>query len=247
MGKEYLGRGPCSSLSRGMRRVSLLPLDLGRGYDAPFLVRPDRLPLGKATVCKGHRKPNREGFACAASSVPVPKFWVRIANTSGFEFTALLLCQNFHCREHRDSPFLVTNISIMNFDQKMRGKESGTIVTVSAGRFHTVAVGECGSVWSWGDGSSGQLGLGSVFIAPGSGAVGRGLQPEDAVVVFARSCGSVCNKPPTHTVYSTHPNVGGGGGCVWGLKAVLSRLRQLPHAGCDRGGCRVGMRPRKSS
>jgi hypothetical protein len=33
----------------------------------------------------------------------------------------------------------------------------------------------------------------------GSGAVGRGLQPEDAVVVFARSCGSVCNKPPTHT------------------------------------------------
>jgi len=33
---------------------------------------------------------------------------------------------------------------------------------------------------------------------PGSGAVGRGLQPEDAVVVFARSCGSVCNKPPTH-------------------------------------------------
>ena len=90
MGKEYLGRGPCSSLSRGMRRVSLLPLDLGRGYDAPFLVRPDRLPLGKATVCKGHRKPNREGFACAASSVPVSKFWVRIANTSGFEFPALL-------------------------------------------------------------------------------------------------------------------------------------------------------------
>ena len=34
---------------------------------------------------------------------------------------------------------------------------------------------------------------------PGSGAVGRGLQPEDAVVVFARSCGSVCNKPPTHS------------------------------------------------
>jgi len=34
---------------------------------------------------------------------------------------------------------------------------------------------------------------------PGSGAVGRGLQPEDAVAVFARSCGSVCNKPPTHT------------------------------------------------
>ena len=32
----------------------------------------------------------------------------------------------------------------------------------------------------------------------GSGAVGRGLQPEDAVVVFARSCGSVCNKPPPH-------------------------------------------------
>jgi len=24
------------------------------------------------------------------------------------------------------------------------------------------------------------------------------VQPEDAVVVFARSCGSVCNKPPTH-------------------------------------------------
>ena len=35
---------------------------------------------------------------------------------------------------------------------------------------------------------------------PGSGAVGRGLQPEDAVVVFARSCGSVCNKPPTHII-----------------------------------------------
>jgi len=33
---------------------------------------------------------------------------------------------------------------------------------------------------------------------PGSGAVG-GLHPEDAVVVFARSCGSDCNKPPTHT------------------------------------------------
>ena len=35
---------------------------------------------------------------------------------------------------------------------------------------------------------------------PGSGAVGRGLQPEDAVVVFARSCGSVCNKQPTHVL-----------------------------------------------
>ena len=32
----------------------------------------------------------------------------------------------------------------------------------------------------------------------GSGAVGRGLQSEDAVVVFARSCGSVCNKQPIH-------------------------------------------------
>ena len=40
---------------------------------------------------------------------------------------------------------------------------------------------------------------------PGSGAVGRGLQPEDAVVVFARSCGSVCNKPPLHTLgYEPH-------------------------------------------
>ena len=36
----------------------------------------------------------------------------------------------------------------------------------------------------------------------GSGAVGRGLQSEDAVVVFARSCGSVCNKPPTHTKFA---------------------------------------------
>ena len=35
----------------------------------------------------------------------------------------------------------------------------------------------------------------------GSGAVGRGLQPEDAVVVFARSCGSVCNKPTPHTFF----------------------------------------------
>jgi len=32
----------------------------------------------------------------------------------------------------------------------------------------------------------------------GSGAVGRGLQSEDTVEVFARSCGSVCNKPPPH-------------------------------------------------
>jgi hypothetical protein len=31
------------------------------------------------------------------------------------------------------------------------------------------------------------------------GAVGRGLQPEDAVEVFARSCGPVCNKPPPHS------------------------------------------------
>ena len=37
----------------------------------------------------------------------------------------------------------------------------------------------------------------------GSGAVGRGLQPEDAVVGFARSCGSVCNKPPTHAPETT--------------------------------------------
>jgi hypothetical protein len=29
--------------------------------------------------------------------------------------------------------------------------------------------------------------------------VGRGLQSEGAVVVFARSCGSVCNKQPLHT------------------------------------------------
>ena len=39
----------------------------------------------------------------------------------------------------------------------------------------------------------------------GSGTVGRGLQSEDAVVVFARSCGSVCNKPPLHTLgYEPH-------------------------------------------
>ena len=36
----------------------------------------------------------------------------------------------------------------------------------------------------------------------GSGTVGRGLQSEDAAEAFARSCGSVCNKPPTHTVCS---------------------------------------------
>jgi ankyrin repeat protein len=35
----------------------------------------------------------------------------------------------------------------------------------------------------------------------GSGAVGRGLQSEDAVEVFARSCGSVCNKQPLHTPF----------------------------------------------
>jgi hypothetical protein len=28
-------------------RVALETLDLRRGYEAPFLVRPDRLPLGK--------------------------------------------------------------------------------------------------------------------------------------------------------------------------------------------------------
>jgi hypothetical protein len=122
MGKEYLGRGPCSSLSRGMRRVSLLPLDLGRGYDAPFLVRPDRLPLGKATVCKGHRKPNREGFAVCRVRCAGAKFWVRIANTSGFEFPALLFVPKVNLssaggREHRDSPSSRTE-SIMNFDQK---------------------------------------------------------------------------------------------------------------------------------
>ena len=37
------------------------------------------------------------------------------------------------------------------------------------------------------------------IATPGSGAVGRGLQPEDAVVVFARSCGYVCNKQPLQT------------------------------------------------
>ena len=35
-------------------------------------------------------------------------------------------------------------------------------------------------------------------------AVGRGLQCEDAVVVLARSCGSVCNKQPLHTVLLSH-------------------------------------------
>jgi len=34
-----------------------------------------------------------------------------------------------------------------------------------------------------------------------NGAAGRGLPSEDAVVVFARSCGSVCDKPPLHTSY----------------------------------------------
>jgi len=48
-----------------------------------------------------------------------------------------------------------------------------------------------------------------VQVEPGPGSLaltgssaltlGRGLQSEDAVVVFARSCGSVCNKQPLHT------------------------------------------------
>ena len=37
------------------------------------------------------------------------------------------------------------------------------------------------------------------------GAVGRGLQSEDAVVGFARSCGSVCNKQPLHTQQPQEP------------------------------------------
>ena len=123
MGKEYLGRGPCSSLSRGMRRVSLLPLDLGRGYDAPFLVRPDRLPLGKATVCKGHRKPNREGFAvCRVKCAGAKNLgsdreheWFRVPSTPFCAKSEPFICRG---REHRDSPFLVTNISTLHFDQK---------------------------------------------------------------------------------------------------------------------------------
>ena len=43
----------------------------------------------------------------------------------------------------------------------------------------------------------------ATWVNSGSGAVGRGLQSEDAVVVFVRSCGSVCNKQPntlSHTL-----------------------------------------------
>ena len=39
--------------------------------------------------------------------------------------------------------------------------------------------------------------------------MGRGLQPEDAVAVFARSCGSVCNKPPTHNRPNSGQPLGG--------------------------------------
>ena len=41
--------------------------------------------------------------------------------------------------------------------------------------------------------------LGLELLHRWSGAVGRGLQSEDAVVFFARSCGSVRNKQPLHT------------------------------------------------
>ena len=53
----------------------------------------------------------------------------------------------------------------------------------------------------------------------GSGTVGRGLQSEDAVVVFARSCGSVCNKPSTHTINMLSPG-------------ILLRLSAYPPSAC---------------
>ena len=49
----------------------------------------------------------------------------------------------------------------------------------------------------------------ATWVNSGSGAVGRGLQSEDAVVVFVRSCGSVCNKPTIHTLYAYSPRLSG--------------------------------------
>ena len=42
------------------------------------------------------------------------------------------------------------------------GLHESTIVMVAAGGNHTAALGECGSLWAWGDGSQGQLGLGNI-------------------------------------------------------------------------------------
>ena len=38
--------------------------------------------------------------------------------------------------------------------------EASKIVSVAAGGWHTMAVGDNGALWAWGGGSSGQLGLG---------------------------------------------------------------------------------------
>ena len=67
---------------------------------------------------------------------------------------------------------------------------------------------------------------------PGSGDVGRGLQLEDAVAVFARSCGSVCNKPPTHT--SVFRVTAGARNLVFDLRITHDRYgksAQLHHNG----------------
>ena len=64
----------------------------------------------------------------------------------------------------------------------------------------------------------------ATWVNSGSGAVGRGLQSEDAVVVFVRSCGSVCNKPTIHTLYAYSPRLSGAY-----VKAVRVRDSH-PHA-----------------
>ena len=98
---------------------------------------------------------------------------------------------------------------------------SSTIVMVSAGEYHTVAVGECGAVWSWGVGSTGQLGLGSLFTAPlptlvGAEDVFGGSKPHLAV------CGSC------HTLVVTEAGAvwacGQGGSGALGLNDSLPRF-----------------------
>ena len=98
---------------------------------------------------------------------------------------------------------------------------SSTIVMVSAGEYHTVAVGECGAVWSWGVGSTGQLGLGSLFTAPlptlvGAEVVFGGSKPHLAV------CGSC------HTLVVTEAGAvwacGQGGSGALGLNDTLPRF-----------------------
>lgn len=51
--------------------------------------------------------------------------------------------------------------------RRVEGLEGKTVVVVSAGDEHTVAVTSTGEVWGWGSSAAGRLGLGAYFTGPG--------------------------------------------------------------------------------